>query len=151
MTIVTEIGQLLLLLLLSATKFLFAPAAFLAAGYSPWLTIILNFFGGSFGSIFFLKLGQRIFSWWYGRFPRKKQRLFSRSNRLLVQIKSNFGVFGIAFVLPIISVPISAILAAKYFMVNRRTILIFVGVCAFWSVLITLFSDNIIQFLASLW
>jgi hypothetical protein len=146
----SELGQLLLLFLLSATKFLFAPSAYFSAGYSLFFTITFNAFGGICGSLFFLFFGKKVFSWWYTKFPNRQGRKFSKNSRMLAGIKRKYGVFGIALLLPFVSVPVSALITARYFSITKRVIFIYIMLCMVWSAIISLFSNELVSFIKSL-
>jgi len=138
--------KLLLLLLLSGTKFLFGPLAFKAAGYSNWETILFNSIGGFLGFLFFFFVGKRLFDLWKKYFqPKKSSRKFTRKNKLLIRIKTSFGAIGLALLIPIISVPVSSIIAAKYFPYDKKTYFIFLFACVFWSFVLTFFSEPLAQ------
>lgn len=146
-----EAGTLLFLLLVCGTKFLTGPAVVLAAGYGPVATIFITFLGGSLGCVIFFYTGSAIFAWWERYFPsKKKKRIFSRKNRALVRFKNKFGVYGLAAIIPIVSIPVSCFISAKYFRHDRRAIPAYILATAIYSVLITLFSEPIIEFLKSL-
>ena len=52
--------------------------------------------------------------------PKKK---FSRKNKLIVRVKSRWGLIGLALITPtIISIPVGTLLAARYFGNNWRTL-----------------------------
>lgn len=142
-----EVGTILLLIVVSGTKFLTAPAVILAAGYSKLATIIITFVGGSLGCTFFFYLGGRVFKWWQRYFPSKKKKTFSRKNRILVKFKNRFGVLGIAALIPLISIPASCFLAAKYFANDKKAIPAYVLSSFVYSILLTLFSEPVIDFL----
>lgn len=147
----TEILKILGLLLLSGAKILMAPGAILAAGYGRFTTILIAFIGASIGSLFFLKLGGVIFAWMEKKFPPKKKKVFTRKNRFIVNFKRKFGVIGLALIIPIISIPASAIISAKYFGDDPKTIPSFIASSALWAILLTFFSEPIIEFLHGLW
>lgn len=144
--LLSEIGTILLLIAICGTKFLTGPAVVLAAGYPMIPTMIITFVGGSIGSIFFFRLGTTIFNWWQRIFPpKKKKKIFSKKNRTIVRFKNKFGVMGLALLVPLISIPISCFIAAKYFRHDRRAIPSYIIAVAGYSVILTLFSDPIIQ------
>lgn len=147
----TEILKILALLLFSGTKILFAPGAILAAGYGKIETILIAFLGASAGSLFFLKLGTILFKWFEKMFAsKKKKKVFTQKNKFIVRFKRNFGVIGMALIIPIISIPASAIISAKYFRNDPKTIPAFIGSSILWAVTLTFFSEPIIHFLRSL-
>lgn len=67
-----------------------------------------------------------------------KKRIFTRRNRKIVSVWQNFGLFGLAFLTPIIlSIPIGTVVANNY--VKSRKKIFFFMFCSllFWSVLMT--------------
>lgn len=144
--------KILGLLVFCGTKILMGPGAVLASGYDRITTIVISFAGACLGSLFFLKLGRWAFEKWEKLFPsKKKKKVFTRKNRFLVSFKKNFGVIGLALIIPIISIPASAIISSRYFSEDPKTIPSFIVSSALWSVLLTFFSEPIIQFLHGLW
>jgi membrane protein DedA with SNARE-associated domain len=147
-----EILKVLGLFLFSGTKFMMAPGAILAAGYGWWESIIISFTGGSAGSIFFYKLGGRLFSFlekiWPGKKKTRKQ--FTTKNRIIIRLKNKFGVVGLAFLIPLISIPVSALLSAKYFRFDKKAIPAYIVASAFWSVALTFFSEPVVAFIQNL-
>jgi len=147
-----ELLKVLGLFLFSGTKFMMAPGAALAAGYSWWESILISFTGGVAGSIFFFKLGGNLFSYLERIWPKgnKKRKQFTAKNRLIIRLKNQFGVIGLAFLIPLISIPISALLSAKYFRVDKKAIPAYIIATAFWSIILTLFSEPVVVFVKSL-
>ena len=139
------------LLLFSGTKFMMAPGAILAAGYSIPVTLLIASIGGVAGSLFFFYLGSFLFSWWERYFPPKHpKKKFTRKNRLIIKLKNKFGVVGLALMIPLISIPISALLSAKYFRNDRKAVPAYFASVIIWSVILTYFSQPIVLFIKSL-
>lgn len=139
------------LLLFSGTKFMMAPGAILAAGYSIPVTMIIASTGGVAGSLFFFYLGSVLFSWWESYFPAKgPKKIFTRKNRLIIQLKNKFGVIGLALMIPLISVPISALLSAKYFRYDKKAVPAYIVSVCIWTVILTYFSEPVVLFLKQL-
>ena len=143
-----EFSKILVLLLVSATKFLMGPGTILASGYSPGETIIINIIGGLLGSFFFFYFGAWFFNWLEVKFRkkgRKPKKRFTWKNRLIIRFKNRFGVIGMALLIPIISIPISALISAKYFRDDRKSIPAYILSVVFWSFILTYFSNPIIN------
>ena len=144
------IFEILAILLLSSVKFLFAPSAAVAAGYGFLKTIIITFSGGSCGILFFYYLGgwavNKISCMISGSKNQnfnavQNKRIFTKKNKWIVKIKSKFGLAGLSIITPgIISIPVGAILAAKYFKKNPNTIAYLVASVFLWSLLLTFVS-----------
>ncbi len=131
-----EIGILetISFLLLSSVKILLTPIGMVAAGYSFWTTIIITSTGGALGAIVFFYMGRVIFT---AVKSKKKKKAFTRKNRFIVKLKHRFGLVGIASTMGFISVPLSAILVAKYFAKNKLAVPVLVLVALAWSFVMT--------------
>jgi membrane protein DedA with SNARE-associated domain len=147
----TEIGTVLFLLFICGTKFLTGPAVVLAAGYNEVETFFISFIGASLGCVIFFFLGGAIFKWWQRYFPGKKKRSnFSRKNRMIVRLKNKFGIYGLVALIPVISIPVSCFLAAKYFRYDKKAIPAYIAASGIYSALLTVFSKPVIELLKSL-
>lgn len=62
--------------------------------------------------------------------PLKKKKIFTRTNKSIVRLKSRFGIFGISLFAPLfLSVPVGTIITAKFYGKDKRTFpLILLGV-----------------------
>lgn len=148
MNAITLIG----LFLLSATKCLIAPGAILAAGYSSLETILVASTGSVFGCIVFFKFGGWLFKKIEKLFPsKKKKRAFSKKNRMIIKFKNSFGVVGMALLIPVISIPVSALISAKYFRNDKKAVPAFAVSSIAWAVVLTLFSEPILNWIVGLW
>jgi membrane protein YqaA with SNARE-associated domain len=141
-----QIINVILFGLLAATKLLLAPAAMLAAGYHPISTMIITYIGALVGSVVFYYFGVAIFNWWdrvSGK-DKKDKFVFSKKSRAMVKVKIRYGIIGLAAMAPIISVPISAFIVAKFFPGKNKVIGIYAIVLIPISVGLTLISEPII-------
>lgn len=143
-----EFSKILVLLFVSATKFLMGPGTILASGYSPGEAIIIAIIGGVLGSLFFFYFGSWFFSWIERKFRnkrRKPKRKFTWKNRLIIRFKNRFGVIGMALLIPVISIPVSALISAKYFRHDRKSVPAYIISVVFWSFVLTYFSNPVIN------
>lgn len=132
--------QIVGLMLLSSIKFLFAPATVLVSGFDYWDTILITTSGGWLGVLIFYYFGKIIVGLFMRRYfaSKKKKQKFTRSNKLIIRIKSKFGIFGLALVSPvIISIPVGSILAARYFGDDKRAVYAMMGSVLLWSFALT--------------
>jgi hypothetical protein len=151
-----DIGSVILVLFLSATKFLFAPGVSLGL-FGYWETIVLTISGGWFGVLFFyfgssalMRLGEKRREEKIARLkaegkwvPKKK---FTKMNKFIVRSKRNFGIIGISIVTPaIISIPIGSIILAKFYPNWKITIPVVFAFVVGWSFLITTFGHYIFE------
>lgn len=125
-------------------KFLFSAAVSYKLGNGYLETVLLTSTGGILGTLAFYLGGARVLEWLRlrrvrsrgkalarGRAPR---RVFTRTNRLIVQIKRGYGLKGLAFISPpILSIPLTSLLAAKYFRHDRRTLPMLLSSVVAWS------------------
>ncbi|MFM7023000.1 MAG: hypothetical protein ACKOXB_08470 [Flavobacteriales bacterium] len=131
------IVQAIVLLLLSGVKILFTPIGMITGGYSYWTTIIITSSGGVMGALVFFFLGRQIVKWFKSKKPKKA---FTGQNRWIVRTKNRFGLIGMAATMGIISVPLSAILVAKYFGDDKKASTVLSVSAIAWSFAVTTIS-----------
>jgi hypothetical protein len=122
-----------------------------------WESLLFGISSGTFGIIVFMFLSSgllRLWNWFKlktGLFKRKKPRkVFSKRSRRWVKVKSKFGLFGIAFLTPIIlSIPIGCFIAMRYYKNNKKVfIYLFVSVVV-WSVIFASFGSAMLNIINS--
>jgi hypothetical protein len=136
----SELFELIGFCIFSATKFLMAPPAMIIFGYAVVKSILVSFIGGFLGLIFFFYVGKALFSLVRLLVGNKKRKQFTRRNRLIIKYKSKIGVLGLSMLIPLISVPITAILVSKYYQLNYKTVASFGFSTFFWSVVLSYLS-----------
>lgn len=137
--------QVLLVLLLSSTKFLTAPITALNIGFGYVQTLLLTTFGGIVGVLFFYFLSSAIMlllARFNTRFrPNRKQtkkRSFTWKNRFIVRVKRDYGIIGLAAITPtMLSIPVGTFLAARFFNDPKEVLPYLMLSVVFWSVLIS--------------
>ena len=148
-------------LIIAATKFLFAPStAILAYHYTYWETIFLCVTGGIAGTTFFYLtagwLMNTIAAYRERKdIERKKRGTYVPRKRItpfkrkVVRIKNKFGLLGIALATPcILSIPIGSVIAARLFPNRWKTLsAIYVSVIA-WAFFLTTFNDFVLRIIA---
>jgi hypothetical protein len=141
-----EVIQVLSWLLFSAIKFFLAPTAVFLSGYSYFETIAITITGGFIGVLAFFYGGGAFFQWISFRFSSDKpttKKVFSKKNRVIIQVKRSYGLFGLAFLTPfLLSIPIGTIIAAKYYRDDKRAIPVFFASIIFWSVVLTTMTSS---------
>jgi membrane protein YqaA with SNARE-associated domain len=130
--------QLVGLVLLSSTKFLFAPSTVAASGYTYLETLIITTLGGWFGVLVFYYFGRvlvdLILRKYINKDSKKVKAKFTFSNKLIVKTKSKYGIIGLAFISPVtISIPVGSILAARYYSREKMTVPYLLLSIVFWS------------------
>jgi hypothetical protein len=139
------IWQVVVVFFTSSVKFLFAPGISLGLGFTAVETFIITTTGGCFGICLFYFLSERLMQGAIARRQRlvkegkaKKKKNFTRVNKAIVKIKRTLGVMGIVYItLPFISIPLCAIISAKFFRHRRSTIALLLSSVVIWSILIT--------------
>ena len=142
-----HIAGILLFLVLAGTKLLLAPGIMLASGQGFLETIIVTYAGGVMGATVFYYFGVAIFGWWdelVGN-SKKKKMVFSSKARAMVKVKIRYGIIGIAVLAPIISIPVSALIVAKFFPGKHKVVGIYALVLIPISIGLTFLSEPVIQ------
>lgn len=131
----------------SIVKFLFAALVSYGFDHTYWQTILLLAIGGSIGTVGFYLLGKQVIEWFRMRYARRRaerlakglapRRIFTRTNRLIVRMKRTYGLIGLAVMPPILSIPVTSIIAAKYFRHDRRTLPYLLTAVLAWSVVLS--------------
>jgi uncharacterized membrane protein len=141
-----EVLRAISIFFLSATKLLWAPGTAAAAGLSFQETILITSAGGVTGILFFYYFGHMVFvaidNW---RAKRRKtiveKKVFTRKNRMVINVKSKFGIIGLTVLTPcILSIPIGCVIAAKFYFNNRLTLPLLLIFTIMWSFILSLFS-----------
>lgn len=133
-----EFSKIIGLLVFSTLKFFFAPSGALLAGYSFLETVTIHIVGGFSGFLLFFFAGKFIVLWWRKVYKPKNKKLFNKRNRLIVKVKTKYGLLGIAVLTPLIlSIPVGAILASYYFPRAHKTLPIFFLCLVIWSFILT--------------
>lgn len=129
-------------------KFLFAGLVSYGLGHGFVRTLVYTAIGGTAGMLTFYFSGKGMLELFRKRYIRRVQAraakglppkpIFTRTNRLIVKVKGRYGIIGLAsFAPPTLSIPITAILAAKYFRHDRRTLPSLLISVLIWSVVLS--------------
>jgi hypothetical protein len=162
MTLITGIKlfKLLQILLLSGIKFFFAPLISVSYGYNYFQTILITSAGGILGIVFFFffsrwlirqynKFCPVIFAGFTGKSvdqakrilncePSGKKKIFTAKSRKLIRLRRKYGYPGIIILTPVLlSIPIGAFLAQKYYSKRKSTLLYMSLSIALWSFFIS--------------
>lgn len=134
-------------LAMSILKFIITPSLMTAAGYETWEILLVTFSGAAVGVMLFYHTGRAIFSWWStlksksNFFSNKKRKpVVTPGRRKFIQYKEKFGFTGLLIVAVLLSVPISAMLGAKYFSNKHNTVLYLILAFVAWSCVLTFLS-----------
>lgn len=140
-----KILQILLVVILSATKFLTAPITSLNIGFGYIETLVITTCGGLLGVFFFYYLSAIIMAF-IGKFTSKfqrnskpqKKRVFTWKNKFIVKIKREYGLIGLAAITPtFLSIPVGTFLAARYFSDQKKVLTYLAASVVVWSVIVS--------------
>jgi hypothetical protein len=113
-------------------------------------TLFYTNLGGILGVVVFFYFWDLLIRMWKKYWPerftirRRKRKIFTKATRRIVRIKVKYGLPGIAILSPVIlSIPIGAYLAAKYYGIRPKTIMILITGQIFWSVIYTIFYTQV--------
>lgn len=114
--------------MLATFKFMFAGVVGAQSGIPFWETVIATACGGIVSSAFFYFLSGWVISIQEKRRKRKDKlkgkpkRKFTRTNKWVIRIKQTFGLWGLAYIAPLVlTVPFGSILCAKFYGDNKLT------------------------------
>jgi len=114
----------------------------LSFGFSILETIFVTSSGGIIGVLAFVALSDFLVKRFKKRAKKRKLektsqnsvKIFTRKNKLIVRIKTRFGLIGIAFLTPILfSIPLGSFLAIRYFKSKQKVISYMFASVLFWS------------------
>jgi len=140
-----KILQILLVVILSATKFLTAPITSLNIGFGYLETLLITSIGGLIGVFFFFYLSSAIMllisklsSHQSKKKPSKPKKKFTWKNKMIIHIKREYGLIGLAAVTPVLlSIPLGTFLAARFFSDKKLVIFYLSASVVVWSVIVS--------------
>jgi hypothetical protein len=111
------------------------PSAILLFKYNFVKVMLVSCAGGITGNIIFTNLSASILKWmhYYREKRNIQKKSFTKTTRRMIRIKQRFGLVGIAFITPIISQPIGAFFAEKFFKDKKKVILYLSVSVVFWA------------------
>ncbi|MBP9150825.1 MAG: hypothetical protein KBF73_00935 [Flavobacteriales bacterium] len=130
---------------MSATKFLSAPITSLNIGFGYLETLLITTIGGLFGVFFFYYLSSAIMllisklsSNSDKKKPKKPKKKFTWKNKLIIHIKREYGLIGLAALTPtLLSIPLGTFLAARYFPDGKKVVFYLSASVIVWSVIVS--------------
>jgi uncharacterized membrane protein len=143
---VEKLLQILLVVILSGTKFLTAPITSLNIGFGYLETLLITTIGGVIGVVFFYYLSAVIMvlihklstMFQKGKSKPKKKRVFTLKNKLIVKVKREYGLIGLAAITPIfLSIPLGTFLAARFFQDQKKVLTYLSASVIVWSVIVS--------------
>ncbi len=147
--------ETLLFLLLASVKFAVAvPFFILENNLTFWEGFFFGVTSGVFGIFTFMFLSTIILRFWQwikvqlGIKRAKPKKVFSKRTRMMVRIKTKYGLVGIALLSPlIISLPVGVFLAMRYFKNKKKVFVYMLGGVIIWSLIYASSASLIIQIL----
>ncbi len=137
----TQISEIIGLFLFASVKLLLAPSTAVAAGYSFLETFLITFTGATFGVFVFYFLGKWLMMKIGEYFPSKSTpKKKKKKNKLIILTKNKFGAMGVAALMGFISVPLAAIIAARYFKNTTQTVTYLVVSALLWTLTLSYIS-----------
>ncbi|MDO6437675.1 hypothetical protein Q4534_09670 [Cyclobacterium sp. 1_MG-2023] len=134
-------------------KFIAGPLLGAAAGYSLIEIILVTVLGMMTSVFLFTFLGE-----WFKKnwtiIIKKKSKKFSKRTRNTIKVWKKFGIWGIAFLTPLILTPIGGTVVLTSFGVAKKKILFTMLVSAlFWSIIFGLSIEELLKIplLRDLW
>lgn len=123
------IGGVLWWWFMSIVKFLLAPSLMFGTGDWTFLEVFLiSGSGATIGVFIFYTMGEKIFNFIDSR-RKKTPKKFTRLTRLIARVKAKYGLRGILVICALVSVPISSLLAARYY---RSAVTMPLLILSFW-------------------
>lgn len=154
-----QVYKLILVLLISTVKFFFAPFLSIGYGFNYIETVTITTIGGITGVFFFYYLSKwviklfntyspRVISYFAGADAKRKleklnnkkqkRKKFTRKNKFIINFRNKYGFTGIIILTPILlSIPIGAFLAQKYYSENSYVLALLSISVVVWSFLIS--------------
>lgn len=140
-----KILQILLVVILSATKFLTAPITSLNIGFGYLETLLITTLGGLLGVFFFfyvssaiMLLVSKLTSQFSNGKQAKSKKIFTWKNKVIVHVKREYGLIGLAAITPIfLSIPLGTFLAARFFSDQKKVIGYLAASVIVWSVIVS--------------
>lgn len=134
-------------------KFIAGPLLGYAAGFGLWEIVAVTVSGMMTSVVLFSFLGEWFKKNWV-LITRKKSKKFSKKTRSIIKVWHKFGVWGIAFLTPVILTPIGGTVVLTSFGIDKKTILITMLISSlFWAILFGLSIEKLLEipFLKKLW
>ncbi len=115
------------------------PSAYILLDHDFYKVILLSCSGGVAGNVFFTYLSSYVMKTIEKLSPKRKtkhkpKKNFTAMNKRVIKVKRKFGLAGIAFITPILlSTPLGAFLAERFFKDKRKIILYLSAATFFWA------------------
>ncbi|WP_162340916.1 hypothetical protein [Cyclobacterium salsum] len=134
-------------------KFIAGPLLGYAAGFGLWEIVAVTVSGMMTSVVLFSFLGEWFKKNWV-LITRKKSKTFSKKTRSIIKVWHKFGVWGIAFLTPVILTPIGGTVVLTSFGIDKKKILFAMLISSlFWAILFGISIDKLLEipFLKKMW
>ncbi|SEJ33120.1 hypothetical protein SAMN05192553_103291 [Cyclobacterium xiamenense] len=134
-------------------KFIAGPLLGSAAGFGLGEIVVVTVSGMMTSVVLFSFLGEWFRKNW-GLIRRKKPKRFSKKTRNIIHVWHRFGIWGIAFLTPVVLTPIGGTVVLTSFGIAKRKILFSMLVSSlFWAITFGLSIERLLEipFLKNLW
>ena len=134
-------------------KFIAGPLLGSAAGFGLWEIVAVTVSGMMTSVVLFSFLGEWFRKNW-GLIRRKNPKRFSKKTRNIIQVWHRFGIWGIAFLTPVVLTPIGGTVVLTSFGITKRKILFSMLMSSlFWAITFGLSIERLLEipFLKNLW
>jgi len=136
--IIQEIIKIITIMVASSFKLLFGVPLAIATGYNQLESIVIASTGGIIGVVIFTFFSQWIINVIEKVGSKKEKRIFTKRNRFIIKVRQRFGLIGLAFIAPNLTIPIGTFVLVKYFK-SRRKIILYESISViFWAVVTSL-------------
>ena len=130
--------------LLSTVKFVFGSVPLALSFNFPFFeAVTVTSLGGFTGCIFFVFLSEKLIVNYRNRIVNKisltrissSKKIFTKRRRLIIRVKTRFGLTGIAALTPLLlSIPLGCFVAVRYFKNKQRVLIYMFTSVIIWSV-----------------
>lgn len=112
------------------------PTAVVVFKYNFIKVILVACAGGITGNVIFTNLSAAILRWMDNYRDKRNihKKIFTKTTRRMIRIKQRFGLAGIAAITPLISQPIGAFFAEKFFKDKKKVILYLSVSVIIWAI-----------------
>jgi len=140
-----QLGKYLTVYLISMFKFIGGPAMGAAYGMNFLEKFLITVLGMMTSVLIISFFGVRLRRWIQVRYNLKRKR-FTKRNRRIVHIWSNYGVFGVSFFTPVLFSPVVGTLLVTTLGGKRKKVIGYMLISAvFWSLAISSLSELILD------
>jgi len=139
----------LLLIVVASTKFALTPLVSLPMDIGRQELFFTMLFGGLLGYFVFFYFSEYLINTFSNitlTKRKKEKKVFTKRNRMIINIVRKRGLVILALITPILlSIPVGAFIAARYFTNKTKVNLVMVGSILTWSFIYTTFRSFFVQ------